>query len=89
MQKNDSYARVLNMGMTNYRNGPTTDRSGVVFHYSGLCFGQGCPFWDILRHIRAITLTLTPNPSPNPNPIQSQIRNAIVAIDTFVVVHCG
>jgi len=24
------------LGMTNYRNGPTTDHSGVVFDYSGL-----------------------------------------------------
>jgi len=35
------------------RKGPTTDHSGRT------CFGQGCPFWDVLRHIRARRLTAT------------------------------
>jgi len=44
----------ITTGMTNYRNGPQ-----YAFNYNGLvtCFGQGCPFWDVLRHIRAHRLT--------------------------------
>ena len=44
----------ITTGMTNYRNGPQ-----YAFNYNGLvsCFGQGCPFWDVLGHIRAHRLT--------------------------------
>jgi len=61
----------MSVGMTNYRNRPEWSHNGAQRSCirQRTCFGQGCPFWDILRHIRALTLTLTlSQPYPNPNP---------------------
>jgi len=45
------------VGMTNYRNGPTTDHNGVVSDYDGLVLDRVAHFGNVLRHIRARRLT--------------------------------